>query len=712
VVSKPVHSILQVAIQCRYQALVKTLIDVTLIMLAAGWAWLVSFGQLPSPGAVWPFLLVVVCARLIIYFVLGLQHSSWVHVSRFEVRALALSAVLGVPLIAGLSWALPDPFPDTLARLVRPGILLTTEPAFYLLLLFAARITVRALEASQEQKNLRRILVIGVGHAALSLAFQIQESRSGYHIVGFLDDAHKQKRWLRGLPVLGARADLKAVVEKHDVQEIVIAVPSLTPEELRETLKSCESTGLAVRILPPLKEMIGGTPSLQALREVQMEDLLPRPEVQLDRAAISSYMKGRCVLVTGGGGSIGGELCRQALDAGAARLVVLGRGENSVFEITQELAEINQDKRPIDDQADDAQCEVVPVICDVRDRVALRQIFAEFRPHVVFHAAAHKHVPLMEQHPCEAVKNNVLGTLNAVQLATESGVERFVLVSTDKAVNPCNVMGATKRICEMIVKGHAGLGGTRMVSVRFGNVLGSRGSVVPTMTRQIRQGRPITVTDPDMVRYFMTIPEASQLILQAGAVGGNGDVFILEMGHPVRILDLAHDLIRLSGLVPNQDIPINIIGARPGEKMEEELLTSQEHQGAQKQGPFFVAPPQEVALQSLLAKIEELKIACERDSGEAVRRILPQIIPDFKPENGINHSTEITSGQRAASNGSNPTPPAKAPTNGASSLDLKFNQFALKSPEETPEQRREPASRESNNRESNNRVVATGNPVE
>ena len=276
---------------------------------------------------------------------------------------------------------------------------------------------------------------------------------------------------------------------------------------------------------------------------------------------ICQYLCDRSVLVTGGGGSIGSELCRQVLRAGAKRLLVLGRGENSVFEIVQELAEY------------DGDCEVVPIICDVRDREALGRIFVRHAPDVVFHAAAHKHVPLMEMYPAEAVKNNVMGTLNVVELAARHRAERLVLISTDKAVRPSSVMGATKRIGEMIVKAYAAAHGANMVSVRFGNVLGSRGSVVRVMQRQIERRLPVTVTDADMVRYFMTIPEAVQLVLQAGAVGGQGQVFVLEMGYPVRILDLARDLIRLSGLVPEQDIPIRIIGRRPGEKVKEEVFS-------------------------------------------------------------------------------------------------------------------------------------------
>ncbi|HVF10705.1 MAG TPA: nucleoside-diphosphate sugar epimerase/dehydratase, partial [Abditibacteriaceae bacterium] len=421
-----------------------------------------------------------------------------------------------------------------------------------------------------------------------------------------------------------------------DVEQIVIAIPSLQPERLREILKICEETNLPVRLLPPLRELMGsqlkGKVEHAALREVRMEDLLPRPEVKLDPQMVSAYLSGKTVLVTGGGGSIGGELCRQAVAAGVHRLLVLGRGENSVFEMVQELSEL------------DGSCEIIPVICDVRDRTSLLRIFQRFTPHVVFHAGAHKHVPLMEQYPCEAVKNNVLGTLNVVELALEHQVESFVMVSTDKAVEPCNVMGATKHLCEMIVNGYAAHSGANMVSVRFGNVLGSRGSVVPTMRRQISRRLPVTITDPDMVRFFMTIPEAVQLILQAGAIGGQGEVFVLDMGRPVKILDLAYDLIRLSGLVPNQDIPIRIIGRRPGEKMHEDILTSSEASGASKNGPFYMATSRQVILPELLEQIERLRVASEAGDEAQIRSIIQKLIPEFCPDSIAQNGNALANG--------------------------------------------------------------------
>lgn len=611
----------------------KPLLDLVLIVMAAVWAWIVSYGQATHPDSLFAYVAAVSVARIVVYFALKLHRTSWLHVSRFEVLWLVLSAITGPPVIAFVIWMLPDPF--TLRHLAHPAIILSTEASFYLLLLFGARITARALAASKRPHNLRRILIIGAGESGKSLAFQIQETANNYQAVGFLDDdPNKQNRSYRGLRVLGTTNELIDVVNSSEVQEVVIAITALDPNRLRELLAYCDSCEVPVRILPPLGELIGGRPDFKEIREVRMEDLLPRPEVEFDTQRVAAYLQGRTVLVTGGGGSIGSELCRQALAAGAKRLLVLGRGENSVFEILQEL---NERTNRGEFRAD---CDLVPIICDVRDRIALEKVFLKHQPEIVFHAAAHKHVPLMEQYPCEAVKNNVLGTLNVVELSALGGVKHLVLVSTDKAVSPTNVMGATKRVTEMIIQSRQRQKDFNIVCVRFGNVLGSRGSVVPTMTRQIRRGLPVTVTDPDMVRFFMTIPEAVQLILQAGAVGGRGEVFVLDMGRPVKIIELAHDLIRLHGMVPYQDIPIQIVGKRPGEKMYEELLTHGESAAAEKRGPFFVAPTQYFDGEIFINQVHDLIASAHEGNTDEVIRLLHETVPEFIGTNANKMHTE------------------------------------------------------------------------
>ncbi len=638
--------------------LVKAMVDMVLIALAAVWTWFVCFSQVPNPPDPLPSIIVVLLARLLIYRAFELYRMSWTHVCRHDVIRLGVSALVGSPFILLLFMVLPDPF--SLQGTTRPHLLLITEAAFYTLLLGSARIATRTLAEARGRKRIgqRRLLIFGAGSTGRSLAYQIQQTaRDEYDLVGFLDDeTQRQQRSVHGFPVLGALEELPRFARDYGVQDVIIAIPKLAPERLRECLRLCQSAQVSVRILPELRQIIGKA-QFTALREVQMEDLLPRPEVKLDRAVISDYVVGRTVLVTGGGGSIGGELCRQVLDAGAARLLVLGRGENSVFEMAQELNERSKNLYPAYTEADfsasnghsqnghaqngsspgKTPCEIIPIICDVRDRAGLEKVFERFEPQVVFHAAAHKHVPLMEAFPAEAIKNNVIGTLNLVQLACRSGIERFVMVSTDKAVNPTNIMGASKRIGEMIVKSYAATHSANMVCVRFGNVLGSRGSVVRTMQNQIRRHLPVTITDPEMVRFFMTIPEAVQLVLQAGAQGGCGEVFVLDMGHPVRILDLAYDLIRLSGLVPEEDIPIRIIGRRPGEKMHEEMLTTNETQSASKSGAFFIAPPQAIDQDALLESIEELRqTAALGDTARVislVRELVPAYNPDYNPDN-------------------------------------------------------------------------------
>jgi FlaA1/EpsC-like NDP-sugar epimerase len=431
------------------------------------------------------------------------------------------------------------------------------------------RLFIRLLGRRKQWRKLeaaRRVLIVGAGAAGEIIVKELlSHPQLGLNPVGFVDDDRtKHGHWLCDLPVHGSLSQIPDLARRYDVEEVIIAMPRATGTVVRQVVRAAMEAGVQTRTVPGISDIISGRVAVASLREVEIQDLLRREAIQTDLEQVRVLATGETVLVTGAGGSIGSELCRQLARLEPAQILVLGHGENSIFDVMAELTE----RFP--------SLDAVPIIGDVRDRERMRLVFERYRPYAVFHAAAHKHVPLMEENVAEAITNNVLGTRNIAELSAEHGVEHLVLISTDKAVRPTNVMGATKRIAEQIVQEVAESTGRNFVAVRFGNVLGSRGSVVPTFLRQIQGGGPVTVTHPDMRRYFMTIPEAVQLVLQAGAIGKGGEVFVLDMGEPVKILDLATDLIRLSGLEVGGDIDIRFTGTRPGEKLYEELFFDSE----------------------------------------------------------------------------------------------------------------------------------------
>jgi FlaA1/EpsC-like NDP-sugar epimerase len=500
------------------------------------------------------------------------------------------------------------------------------EAMLAVLLLSAARMGARAANDTRHKrrdrnpgKRMRQVLIVGAGEAGTMIAREmLRHPEAGLRPIGFADDdPGKQKKRFMGLPVLGTISDLPDVLATYRIDEVLIAMPSEAGDVIRAVVEHAQEARVEYRIIPGVYELLSGQVSISQIREVDLEDLLRRDPVRLDAGVIRDYVSGRVVLVTGAGGSIGSELVRQAARFGARRILLLGRGENSIYEILGECRRTWP------------ELSVEPIICDVRDRDRLGYVFEQHGPDVVFHAAAHKHVPLMEGNPDEAVLNNVGGTLNLTELALAHGVERFVNISTDKAVNPTSVMGATKRVAEIIVGRAARHAepGQSFVSVRFGNVLGSRGSVVPLFKRQIAAGGPVTVTDPEMVRYFMTIPEAAQLVLQAGGLGANGSVYVLDMGEPVRIVDLARDLITLSGFEPDVDIAIAFTGMRPGEKLYEELLTAEEGTDSSRHEKIFVARKQQIEDEALDVHLGVLfEAAQSRDAG-AILDALAAIVP-------------------------------------------------------------------------------------
>ena len=465
-------------------------------------------------------------------------------------------------------------------------------------------------------------LIIGAGDAGATIAREIERyHKRSRKVIGFIDDDEsKFNRLMGGVRILGNRHDIPSIVKENKVKEIIIAMPSVTRNEIRNIMEICSPLKCKVNTLPGMYQLLDDEVLVSHLHPVSIEDLLERDEVRLDMDIVEHYIRDKAVLVTGAGGSIGSEICRQIMRVGPKQLLLLGHGENSIYLINQELKNIYKDGP------------IIPIIADIRDKQQLDQIFTQYNPQVVFHAAAHKHVPLMEIQPMAAVLNNIYGTRNVADVAGRHGVERFVMISTDKAVNPTSVMGATKRVAEKVIISMNDTYDTKYITVRFGNVLGSRGSVIPLFKKQIEAGGPVTVTDPEMTRYFMTIPEASQLVLQAGAMGKGGEVFLLDMGEPVKIIDLARNMIRLSGLEPDKDIHIKITGLRPGEKKYEELLTSEEGTNRTNHTKIFEAPLDTVDRDWLIDKIATFD-SCETDLD--VIGVLQDIIPTYTPNHNV-----------------------------------------------------------------------------
>ncbi|MDG5467677.1 nucleoside-diphosphate sugar epimerase/dehydratase [Deltaproteobacteria bacterium IMCC39524] len=467
----------------------------------------------------------------------------------------------------------------------------------------------------------KRILIVGAGSAGQSIAREVRSNpRLNMSLVGFVDDDPLKKgQNFQGIRVLGRQENLAEICHARSVDQVIIAIPSATGAQLRSIVKSCEECLTTFKTLPGVEAMIDGTASVNNIRDVELEDLLGRDPVRLETARIASYLKGQRVLVTGAAGSIGSELCRQIIKFSPAKLILFENSETPLFHIDNELRQL------------ETEVAIFPIVGDVRNRSRVNAIFDEFMPDVVFHAAAYKHVPLMEVNPAEAVNNNVRGTKRVADAAHAFGVKHFVMVSTDKAVNPTNVMGATKRAAEMYVQSLSQRSKTHFVTVRFGNVLGSNGSVIPTFKEQIAKGGPVTVTHRDVTRYFMTIPEAGQLVLQAGSMGVGGEIFLLNMGAPVKILSLAEELIRLSGLKPYEDIEIVFSGLRPGEKLYEELLLAGEGVVGTSHEKICVARAEVQESVVPLEQLEHLFVAAKAIELKKVVLLLQQIVPEFKP---------------------------------------------------------------------------------
>ena len=494
--------------------------------------------------------------------------------------------------------------------------------AFICGLRFLIRVLYKLIRGRKEGTG-KRVLIIGAGRLAIMLLRDFSENiRLNYEVVGLIDDdSAKLDRNIYDAEVVGNRNDIKRVCKERHVEEIIFAIHTIPSAERTKILDICSETGCKVRILPGVEEALNGNNEEHGkIRDIEIEDLLERDPIKLNNELISSDICGKTILVTGGGGSIGSELCRQIMKYAPRKLIILDIYENTTYELQNELEE----------KYSSSQIDVL--IASVRDKERLNDVFVQYKPDIVFHAAAHKHVPLMEFSPSEAIKNNVFGTYNVAKCAIEFGVKRFVMISTDKAVNPTNVMGATKRLCEMIIQTFSKLGKTEFVAVRFGNVLGSNGSVIPRFKKQIEEGGPLTVTHPEITRFFMTIPEAAQLVLQAAAYAKGGEIFVLDMGQPVKIYDLARKLISLSGYKPDEDIKIMFTGLRPGEKLYEELLMNEEGLTKTAHSKIFVGKPIEITPAELTEKLELLKDAIQNQDREYIKKIVSKVVPTYKPE--------------------------------------------------------------------------------
>ena len=478
-------------------------------------------------------------------------------------------------------------------------------------------------EGKIKNDDRKKVLIIGAGEASKILISTIRSSMKNiYNIVGLIDDnPNKVDYAISGKKILGTRFDIPRICKENNVDVIFFTISNISNEDRKKILEICQETGCKVRILPGTKELIKDKPIMQNFRDVEIEDLLGREPIKLDNKNIKELIHNKVVLVTGGGGSIGSELCRQIMRFEPERLVIVDIYENNLYDIEQEL-KYNYPNAKID-----------AIVASVRDKDRLNEIFNEFKPYLVFHAAAHKHVPLMETSPLEAIKNNVFGTYNVVNCADEYNVKRFVLISTDKAVNPTNIMGATKRLCEMIIQAKNKVSNTEYVAVRFGNVLGSNGSVVPLFKKQIAHGGPVTVTHKDITRFFMTIPEAVSLVLQAMSGAKGGEIFVLDMGEPVKIYDMAKKLIKLSGLEPDVDIPIKVTGLRPGEKLYEEILMEEEGLTETKHDKIHIAKPCNVDIKMIINKLDKLKRLVDTNNNENLKEIketVHEVVPTYR----------------------------------------------------------------------------------
>lgn len=553
---------------------------------------------------------------LLIFWLFRLYHSLWQYASIAEVYRIA-EACITVEVVHFLS--------NKIMGNMLPRSCYFNAAIYLIIAICASRFMYRmirtVLNKYRNIKTSNNVMIIGAGEATNVIMREIQNSSylANSNIACIIDDdRRKVGKYIRGVKVIGTRDKIKEAAKLYDIDEIIFAIPSASNEVKRDILNICKETDCTLKILPGVYQMVDGEINVNSIRNVDVLDLLGRDPIEVDIESIMGYVKDKVIMVTGGGGSIGSELCRQLVSHKPKQLIIFDIYENNAYDIQQEL-KINY-----------PDANVVTLIGSIRNVSRLESVFAQYKPDIVYHAAAHKHVPLMEVSPDEAVKNNVVGTWNVARMADKYGVKKFVMISTDKAVNPTNVMGATKRICEMIVQTYNEISKTDFVAVRFGNVLGSNGSVIPLFKRQIEAGGPVTVTDPNIIRYFMTIPEAVSLVLQAGAYAKGGEIFILDMGEPVKIDDLAKNLIRLSGYTLGVNMEIKYTGLRPGEKLYEELLMKEEGLQETDNKLIHIGKPIEFDKENFFDNLEKLKEEAYSETGN-IRELIKEVVPTYHP---------------------------------------------------------------------------------